>query len=88
MERRVQKGREGLEMLKLAGEASLVEQDHLNELERGVCQLAVSSKGKVEDGWAVGRGVESDVEVISNMSTCVDFNGLQRITTLQRQGTG
>ena len=62
-----------VERLKLAREASLVEQDLSNDLERRMCEEAASSKRKVEDGWAE---VESNVEVMSNVScsTCVEFN--------------
>ena len=54
-----------VERLKLAGEASLVEQDPSNDLER--------RRKLVDDGRAVGREVESDVEVMTS-STCFDFN--------------
>ena len=65
-----------VERLKLAEEASLVEQELSNDLERRFCGGVASSKRKVDHGWAVGREVESDVEVMSNMSssTCVDFS--------------
>ena len=61
-----------MERLKLATVASLVEQDLSNDLERRMCEEAASSKRKVDDGRAVGREVESHVEVTSNMtsSTC------------------
>ena len=65
-----------VERLKLAREASLVEQHLSNDLERRLCEEVASSERKVDDGRAVGREIGSDVEVISNMSssTCVDFN--------------
>ena len=66
-----------VERLKLAREASLVEQDLSNaNLERRLCGEVASSERKVDDGWAIGREVDSDVEVMSNLSssTCVDFN--------------
>ena len=65
-----------VEKPKLAREASLVEQDLSTDLERRMCEEAASSKRKVDDGRAVGREVESDVEAMSSMSssTCVDFN--------------
>ena len=65
-----------VERLKLAREASLVEQDLSNELEGRLCEEVASSKRKVDDDWAVGWEVDSDVEVMSNMSssTCVEFN--------------
>ena len=65
-----------VERLKLGGEAGLIEHDLSNDLDRRLCEEAASSKRKVDDGWAVGREVENDVEVMSNMtsSTCVDFN--------------
>jgi len=44
-----------VERLKLARDASLVEQDLLNDLERRLCEEAASSKRKVNDDWAVGR---------------------------------
>lgn len=61
-----------VESLKLAREASLVEQDLSNDLERRMCEEAASSKRKADDGWEV----DSAVEVTSNMtsSTCVEFN--------------
>ena len=60
----------------MAWEASLVEQDFSNDMERRMCEEAASSKRKVDHGWAVGREVGSHGEVMSNMSssTCVDFN--------------
>ena len=59
-----------VERLKLAREASLVEQDFSNDLERRTCEEVASSKrGKVDDGRAVGREVDSDVEVMSNMTS-------------------
>ena len=62
-----------MERLKLGREAGLVEHDLSNDLERRLCEEAASSKRKVDDGWAVGRKVESDVEVMTP-STCFDFN--------------
>ena len=49
-----------------------MEQDLSNDLERRMCEEAASSKREVDDGRAVGRQVDSDVEVMSNMtsSTC------------------
>ena len=60
----------------MAWEASLVEQDFSNDMERRMCEEAASSKRKVDHGWAVGREVGSHGKVMSNMSssTCVDFN--------------
>ena len=71
-----------VERLKLAWKASLVEQDLSNDLERRMCEEAASSKRKVDDGWAVGREVESYVEHI-----IIDLCRPQRTTTTQRQCT-
>ena len=60
----------------MAREASLVERDLSKDLERTMCEKAASSKRNVDDGRVIGREVDSDVEVMSNMSasTCVDFD--------------
>lgn len=76
-----------VERLKLAREASLVEQDLSNELEGRLCEEVASSKRKVDDGWGVGREVDSDVEVMSNMSssTCVESPPFSAKTRIDRE---
>ncbi|EDR03520.1 uncharacterized protein LACBIDRAFT_307301 [Laccaria bicolor S238N-H82] len=76
-----------VERLKLAREASLVEQDLSNELEGRLCEEVASSKRKLDDGWGVGREVDSDVEVMSNMSssTCVESPPFSAKTRIDRE---
>jgi hypothetical protein len=75
-----------VERLQLAREASLVEQDLSNDLEGRLCEEIASSKRKVDDNWAVDGEVDSDVEVMSNMSssTCVEFNESPRSSAKAR----